>query len=90
VDSVNVQLDEGQRVHKATFHAEAVDDKEHRDLDFEIPQDLFEVLVEYTKLGNPDLVLLLTHQNNSFRWSLLSESRLRQYSDTADLNQYVV
>jgi hypothetical protein len=90
VSSVNVQLNEGQRVHRATFHAEAVGNNEHRDLDFEIPQDLFDVLVEYTKLANPDLVLLLFHQNNSFRWQLLSESQFRQCSNTAALKQYVV
>jgi hypothetical protein len=90
VSGVNVQLHEGKSVHKATFHAEAVDDNEHHDLDFEIPQDLFDVLVEYTKLGNPDLVLLLSHKNNSFRWSLLSESWLRQCSNMAGFKQYVV
>jgi hypothetical protein len=90
VSAVNVKLDDGQRVHKATFHAEAVDGSERRDLDFEIPQDLFDVLVGYTKLGNPDLVLLLFHENGSFRWSLLSESWLRQHSSMAGFSQYVV
>ena len=90
VSAVNVKLDDGERVHKATFHAEAVDDGKLHDLDFEIPQDLFDVLMEYTKLGNPDLVLLLFHENGSFRWLLLSESWLRQHSSMAGFIQYVV
>jgi hypothetical protein len=48
------------------------------------------VFVDYTKLGNPDLVLLLFHENDSFRWSLLSESGLRQYSNSIGFSTYVV
>lgn len=90
VSAVNVQLHEGQKFHKATFHAEAADDNEHRDLDFEIPQSLYDALVQYTKQGDPDLVFLLSHQNNSFSWCLLSESWLRQFTNAAGVNQYVV
>jgi hypothetical protein len=90
VSAVNVKVHEGQRVHLATFHVQSVDDNVHCEMVFEISQDLFDVLVEYSKLGNPDLVLLLFHENDSFRWSLLSESWLKRYSNLTGLNQYVV
>lgn len=90
MSTVSVHLSEDQKAHKATFHAQTVEDGRPCDLDFEIPQDLYEVLVEYTRLGNPDLVLMLFHENNTFKWSVMSESWLKKYSNTSNGDQYVV
>lgn len=90
VSAVSVCLDEGQKAHKATFHAQTVEDSKRCDLDLEIPQNLYDTLVEYTKLGNPDLILMLFHENNTFKWSLMSESWLKQYSNMNNIDKYVV
>jgi hypothetical protein len=90
VNTVSVHLCEGQKVHKATFHAQTVENSQHCDLDFEIPQDLYDTLVQYTKLGNPDLILMLFHEKDTFTWSLISESWLKQYSNMNNIDRYVV
>jgi hypothetical protein len=90
VSSIKVQLRECQNVHRATFHVQAVEDNQHCDLDFEIQQNLYDMLVEYTKLGNPDLILLLFHENNTFTWSLISESWVKHWSNIHNLDHYVV
>jgi hypothetical protein len=90
VSMVSVRLCDGQKVHRATFHAQTVEDSQQCDLDFEIPQDLYNTLIEYTRQGNPDLILVLLHEDHRFKWSLMSQSWLRQYSNTDNINQYVV
>jgi hypothetical protein len=90
VSMVSVRLNEGQKVHKATFQAQSVQDGRHCCLEFEIQQDLYDVLVEYTKLGNPDLILVLFHENNMFKWTLINQSGFKQCLGTRDVYRYVV
>jgi len=90
VNMIRVRLCEGEKMHKAKFHAKSVGDNQYCDLDMAIPQKLYDVLVEYTKLDNSDLILLLSVENQEFKWSLVSESRLKQHSNKNSANAYVV
>ena len=90
VGTINVRLREGELKHDATFHAKNPSDNLYYDLEFEIPQTLYEILVEYTKMANPDLILVLALENKVFKWSLVSESWLKNYSNKANPSHYVV
>ena len=90
VNKVSVYFCEDQKVHRATFHAQTVEDNVNCDLDFEIPEDLYDTLVRYTRVGDPDLILMLFHEKDSFKWSLISESWLKHYSNVNNVSQYVV
>jgi hypothetical protein len=90
VSMVSVRLDEGQKLHKAIFQAQSVQDGQNCHLEFEIPQDLYDVLVEYTKLGNPNLILVLFHENNMFKWTLVDQSWFKHCSSTGNVYRYVV
>ena len=89
VDSVKVNFDEGKERHDAVFHAKEVPANVHRELHFEIPLMLCDVLIEYAKLDNPDAILVLDVKGNSFMWNLLSEAWLKQTSCAQNVKQYV-
>lgn len=90
VNRVSVRFCEGERVHKAIFHAKRVIDNQPEDLDLKITRKLYDILVEYTKLDNSDLMFLLHAENNELRWYLTSENRLRQHTTVNNANKYVV
>jgi len=89
VDSVNVNLNQGKDFHTAIFHAKEVPANIHRDLHFEIPHMLCDVLIEYAKLDNPDAILVLNVKGNSFAWNVLSESWLKHSVNTQSIKGYV-
>lgn len=91
VSRVNVQFHEGDKTHKATFHAKRVVDNHMQNLDLEISQSLYDFLVEYTKMDNFDLVLILHIENGGSKWCLMSENWLRNYHTSRNTNvQYVI
>ena len=89
VNRVNVQCSEGKKVYSAVFNARRLEDNEVLDLDFEISRKLYDVLVEYTKLSDSDLLLVLHVEGGDFKWGLVSDSWLRQQAESK-IGRYVV
>lgn len=89
VDLVQVHFCEGKKLHNAVFHAREARDSQFRDVGLEIPHRLYDILVEYTKLDNADLILLLNVGNASFSWGLISETWLKQYTNKDNVKKYV-
>jgi hypothetical protein len=56
----------------------------------EIPQNLYEVLLRYVGLNNPDLILVLQAQGDEFKWGFTSETWLKQYSCRDNFRKCVV
>ena len=71
------------------FRAKRVDGGQLVDLDFDISQKVYEVLVEYTKLDDSDLLLVLQIENNDVKWSFVSDSWVRQQSESKT-HRYIV
>ena len=89
VDQVNVEFSESTQKYNAVFHAKRVDGGQMVDLDFDINQKLYEVLTEYTKLDDPDVLLVIQIENNEFKYSFVNESWLKQQSENQKL-RYIV
>ena len=78
VSQVKVHFCDGERLHKAIFHAKTVLDGQLQDLHLDITRKLYNILVEYAKLDNPSIILMLHIEDKGFRWCLLDEKLLRQ------------
>jgi hypothetical protein len=90
VDRVTVQHPEGQQKKlSAIFSTKRLSDSQLMDLGLEISQSMYNVLMEYTKLDNSDLLLVLHVEEDDFKWGLVSESWLRQQADSK-VNRYVI
>jgi len=90
VSQVNVSFCEDAPTQKAVFHAISVLDNSLQDLVIDIPRNVYDVLVEYAKLNDPNLILAVHVDGVDFKWSLISESWLRQYVNDANAKRYVV
>lgn len=90
VGSVNISLRQGEPMQKAVFHAVEVMDNKIEDLALEIPKSIYEVLVNYAKLDDPDLVLALYVEGGEFKWTTMSETWLRHYVIESHARNYVV
>jgi len=91
VNQVNVQFHEGDKTHKATFHAKRAVDNNMQNLDLEISQNLYDFLVEYTKMDNLNLVLILQIETSGSKWCLMSENWLTNYHTNRNTNmQYII
>ena len=90
VNMVKVQLRKGEQMQKAIFHARKAEEERFFDLELNIPHKLYDILVDYTKCGDPDLLLILSMENSHFRWSLVSESYLEQQSNPQGSREYIV
>jgi hypothetical protein len=90
IDKVNVQqYSEAKKAYNAVFRAKRLSDNQLLDLDFDISQKLYDTLIEYTNLDDSDLLLVLQAENNEFKWSLFSESWVRQQMDSK-VRRYVI
>jgi hypothetical protein len=89
IDKVTVQPTKGKKSYNATFSAKRLADNQTMDLGFEISRSMYDVLTEYTKLGNSDLLLVLHVEGDDFKWGLVSESWLRQQTNSK-VNRYVI
>jgi hypothetical protein len=89
VNRVNVRCSEGKKVYSAVFSAKRLEDNKVLDLDFEISRNLYDVLVEYAKLDDSDLLLVLHVEGDDFKWGLVSDSWLRQQAESK-ISRYVV
>ena len=90
VDMVNVNFSEATQKYSAVFRAKRLNDNQLLDLGFDITQKLYDVLVEYTKVGNSDLLLVLEAEDEAFKWSFLSENWLRQQEINSKVSRYVI
>jgi len=78
VNKVNVQFQEGVDVLKAIFHARRVKDGQLQNLEVEISRAAYNMLVEYAKLDNFDLILVLRIEGNESKWCLMTENWLKK------------
>ncbi|MBN1357917.1 hypothetical protein JW988_04020 [Candidatus Bathyarchaeota archaeon] len=78
VKKVNVQFQEGADLLKAVFHARKAKDTRFQDLEVKISQAAYNMLIEYTKLDNFDLILVLRIEGNKSKWCLMSEEWLKK------------
>jgi len=90
VSTVKVTYCEGEEVHKAVFHAKDTAGGHVEELDLDIPQRLYEILLEYAKIDESDLILVLHVERKEFKWGLVSESWLRRYTNKKVTSDYVV
>lgn len=90
VSTVKVSYCEGKETHRAVFHAKGTAGGQSENLDLDIPQKLYEILVEYTKMGDSDLILVLHVEGNEFKWGLMSERWLRSYTKGKNASDYIV
>jgi hypothetical protein len=75
---VNVQFQEDTPVFKAVFQARAAKADQFQDLDFEITQAAYKMLIEYARLDNFDLILVMRIEGNESKWCLMSEEWLKR------------
>lgn len=90
VNRVNVQLQEGVDVLKAIFHARRAADGQTQDLEIEINKDTYNMLVEYAKLDNYDLILVLHIEGKESKWCLMSENWLKKQNGKKSNAFYIV
>lgn len=90
VSAVKVHFFEGKETHRAIFHAKNTVGGELEDLDLDIPQKLYDLLVEYTRTDDSDLMLVLHVEGKEFQWGLVSESWLRRYMNGNIAASYIV
>jgi hypothetical protein len=77
VNKVNIQFSEGKDLLKAVFHARRVADNQPEDINVEIKHNIYDVLVEYTKMDKMDMILVLQLQGTDAKWCLMSENWLK-------------
>jgi hypothetical protein len=90
VSRVNVDYRESDEKHKAIFHAKRATDNKPQDLELEINRGLYDVLVEYTKLDNTDLILILHVEGDKSKWCLMSENWLKNHENKSANAQYII
>jgi len=90
VNGVNVHVQEGADKLKAIFHAKRASDNALEDLDIEINQGTYDILMEYAKLDKLDLIMVLQIEGNSSKWCLMSEDWLRNQVNSAGSKSYIV
>ena len=89
VSQVKVHFCDGERLHKAIFHAKTVFDGQLQNLHLDVTRKLYNILVEYTKLDNPSLILMLHIEGKGFRCCLLNEKSLRHRVSRDGVNKYI-
>jgi len=90
VNKVNVQMNEGAEKIKAVFHARKLPSNEPEDLDIEIGKKVYDMLMEYVKLDQLDLILVLKIQGEDAKWCLMSENWLKNQAIGAGKTTYIV
>ena len=89
VNKVNVQIQEGSADKlQAIFHAKRLPDHEPEDLNIEITQKLYDMLIEYAKMDKFDLILVLQIQGSESKWCLMSENWLKNQANGATPASY--
>ena len=84
VNRVNVEVNEGAEKLRAIFHARRLPDNEQEDLNIEINQHVYDMLMEYAKMDKLDLILVLQIQGDEAKWCLMSENWLKNQATAAN------
>ena len=90
VNGVNVKVQEGADKLKAIFHAKRASDNTHEDLDIEINQATYDILMEYAKLDKLDLIMVLQIEGAASKWCLMSEDWLKNQFHSSGTAGYIV
>jgi hypothetical protein len=90
VNKVNVQFREDADKLKAVFHARKAKTMHFQDLEVEISQAAYNMLIEYAKLDNFDLILVLRIEGNESKWCLMSEEWLKKQTSENGKVLYIV
>ena len=90
VGGVNIKIEEGADKMKAVFHAKRATDNIQEDLDIEINQGTYDILMEYAKLDKLDLIMVLRIEGASSKWCLMSEDWLSNQLRSVKSRGYVV
>lgn len=91
VSSVNVAVKEGAEKLKAIFHAKRASDNASEDIDVEINQGTYNMLMEYAKLDKLDLIMVLQIQGGNVKYCLMSEDWLKnQFGVSCGSKGYIV
>jgi hypothetical protein len=90
VNKVNVQFQENADTLKAVFHARKAKDAQFQDLEVEISQAAYNMLIEYAKLDSFDLILVLRIEGNESKWCLMSEEWLQKQVGESGKVFYIV
>lgn len=77
INQVNVQIEEGHEKVKAVFHGKKIGDNKSRQLEVEITQAAYNVLLDYAKLDKRDMMLVLEINNGEAKWCLMDENWLK-------------
>jgi hypothetical protein len=90
VNGVNVKVQEGEEKLKAIFHTKRASDNTIEDLDIEINQSVYDILMEYAKLDKLDLIMVLQIEGTRSKWCLMSEDWLKNQINGAGTKSYIV
>jgi hypothetical protein len=90
VNGVNVQIQEGAKKIKAVFHTKRAADNTIQDLDIDITQGTYDILMEYAKLDKPESIMVLQIEGTSTKWCLMSEDWLKNQLPTVTCSGYIV
>lgn len=90
VNKVNVQFQEGTDMLKAVFHARKAKDTLFQDLEVKISKAAYNMLIEYAKLDNFDLILVLRIDGTESKWCLMSEEWLKKQVGENGKVSYIV
>ncbi len=90
VNGVNVKIQEGVERIKAIFHAKRVPDNTFVDLDIEISQGTYKMLMEYAKMDKVDLIMVLHIDGNNAKWCLMSEEWIKNQTCSSKSAGYIV
>jgi hypothetical protein len=90
VNCVNVALREGEDRLKAVFHTKRATDNAQEDLDIEINQGTYDILMEYTKLNKLDLIMVLQIEDGKAKYCLMSEEWLKNQLHPTGSRGYIV
>jgi hypothetical protein len=90
VNSVNVAIQEGEDKLKAVFHTKRASDNIQEDLDIEINQGTYDILIEYTKLNKLDLIMVLQIEDGKAKYCLMSEEWLKNQLRPLSGRGYIV
>jgi hypothetical protein len=91
VNSVNVAVKEGVDKLNAIFHAKRASDNESEELNIEINQGTYNILMEYAKLDKLDLIMVLQIEGGNAKYCLMNEDWLKNQFNTKCSNKsYIV
>ena len=90
VNKVNVQFRDDAELLKAVFHARNAKSGQPQDLEVEISQAAYNMLIEYAKLDNFDFILVLRIEGRESKWCLMSEEWLKKQAAENGKAFYIV